>query len=124
MSPTGSVIPRQALHLDITRMSCAGRVKRALRVPGVTDAAVNLASEQATVRAGGFRAQGDRTPARPADDRRRSSALVKRRALAHVQALDEKLAQLQALRRSLADLAHNCHGDARPDCLILDDLAG
>ncbi|MCQ4163631.1 hypothetical protein NM961_02790 [Tahibacter sp. P2K] len=40
-----------------------------------------------------------------------------------MQALDEKLAQLQA-RRSLADLAHNCHGDARPDCPILDDLAG
>nr|WP_305119008.1 heavy metal-associated domain-containing protein [Tahibacter harae] len=34
-------------------MSCAGRVERALRVPGVTDAAVNLAGEQATVRAGG-----------------------------------------------------------------------
>jgi len=26
--------------------------------------------------------------------------------------------------RSLKHLAHNCHGDERPDCPILDDLAG
>lgn len=58
------------------------------------------------------------------DDRRRSSALVKRLALSHVQALDEKIAELQAMRRSLAELAQHCHGDARPDCPILDDLAG
>lgn len=58
------------------------------------------------------------------DDRRRSSALVKRLALSHVQALDEKIAELQAMRRSLAELAQHCHGDTRPDCPILDDLAG
>jgi hypothetical protein len=25
---------------------------------------------------------------------------------------------------TLEHLAHSCHGDARPDCPILDDLAG
>ena len=44
----------QALSLDITGMTCAacaGRIERALaRVPGVSDASVNLATEVAKVR--------------------------------------------------------------------------
>jgi hypothetical protein len=31
---------------------------------------------------------------------------------------------MQAMQRSLNDLLQHCHGDARPDCPILDDLAG
>jgi hypothetical protein len=27
------------------------------------------------------------------------------------------------MRATLSHLAHNCHGDDRPDCPILDDLA-
>jgi MerR family transcriptional regulator, copper efflux regulator len=28
------------------------------------------------------------------------------------------------MRRTLQDLVHKCHGDHRPECPILDDLAG
>jgi hypothetical protein len=31
---------------------------------------------------------------------------------------------MQAMRGTLADLAQHCHGDHRPDCPILEDLAG
>lgn len=57
-------------------------------------------------------------------NRRRASADVKRLALGHVEALDAKIAEMQAMRRTLAALAANCHGDERPDCPILDDLSG
>lgn len=57
-------------------------------------------------------------------NKRRSSAEVKRIATQHVQALNERIAALQSMQRTLAHLAHSCHGDQRPDCPILDDLAG
>ncbi|UXH77845.1 Cu(I)-responsive transcriptional regulator [Roseateles amylovorans] len=56
-------------------------------------------------------------------NRGRASAQVKRIAEAHLADLDRRLADLQAMRRSLAELAEGCHGDDRPDCPILDDLA-
>lgn len=55
-------------------------------------------------------------------DRARASREVKRLALAHVAALDRKLAELTAVRDTIAKLAARCHGDDRPDCPILDDL--
>jgi len=58
------------------------------------------------------------------DDRGRASAEVKRLALAHIDALDARIAELAALRRTLSDLARRCHGDDRPDCPILDGIAG
>jgi MerR family transcriptional regulator, copper efflux regulator len=56
-------------------------------------------------------------------DRERSSAEVKQIALDHVSELDGKIQELNAMRRTLRHLAECCHGDARPDCPILDDLA-
>jgi len=56
-------------------------------------------------------------------NRRRASAHVKRIAQAHIADLDRRMAEMQAMRRSLAELADCCHGDDRPDCPILDDLA-
>ena len=58
------------------------------------------------------------------DNRRRASSEVKRLAAAHIADLDGKIAELQAMRRTLADLSRHCHGDHRPECPILDDLAG
>ena len=56
-------------------------------------------------------------------DASRASADVKRVALAHVDALETKAAELQAMSHALRQLAENCHGNARPGCPILDDLA-
>jgi MerR family transcriptional regulator, copper efflux regulator len=57
-------------------------------------------------------------------NRRRSSAQVKELSLRHVEDLERKITEMQAMARTLKHLAHNCHGDERPDCPILDDLAG
>ncbi|HVJ40742.1 MAG TPA: Cu(I)-responsive transcriptional regulator [Dongiaceae bacterium] len=56
-------------------------------------------------------------------DRRRSSATVKKLALAHVGDLEAKIAEMQSMVKTLKHLAHHCHGDERPDCPILEDLA-
>lgn len=56
-------------------------------------------------------------------NRRRASANVKRIALEHVSDLDRRIAEMQAMKRTLEALAHSCHGDERADCPILDDLA-
>ena len=53
---------------------------------------------------------------------RRASAEVKQLALKHVAELDGRIKALQSIRTILAVLAKHCHGDARPDCPILDDL--
>ncbi|SIR98742.1 MerR family transcriptional regulator, copper efflux regulator [Aquipseudomonas alcaligenes] len=57
-------------------------------------------------------------------DRERASADVKTLALAHVDALNRKIAELSALRDTLSDLVEHCQGDHRPDCPILRDLEG
>jgi len=57
-------------------------------------------------------------------DRGRTSAEVRRLALDHVAALEAKAQALQAMAASLKHLAAHCHGDARPDCPILDELEG
>ena len=56
-------------------------------------------------------------------DKRRASSAVRQVASAHLDALDRKIAELQAMRRTLQHLIEGCHGDHRPDCPILDDLA-
>jgi MerR family transcriptional regulator, copper efflux regulator len=56
-------------------------------------------------------------------NRRRASADVRRIAQTHITALDMKIHELQSMRRTLEQLVVHCHGDARPDCPILDDLA-
>lgn len=57
-------------------------------------------------------------------NRRRASAEVKRLAVKHIADLDAKIVEMQAMRDTLKTLARHCHGDSRPDCPILDDLAG
>jgi Cu(I)-responsive transcriptional regulator len=56
-------------------------------------------------------------------NRRRASADVKRIALAHIADLDRKMVELEAMKSTLQRLASCCHGDQRPDCPILDELA-
>ena len=56
-------------------------------------------------------------------DRSRASAEVKDIATAHITALETKIAELNGMVKTLKHLVHCCHGDERPDCPILDDLA-
>ncbi|MBK9245052.1 MAG: Cu(I)-responsive transcriptional regulator [Burkholderiales bacterium] len=57
-------------------------------------------------------------------NRRRSSAEVQRLASRHLAALERRIGQMEAMRGTLRHLVHACRGDDRPDCPILDDLAG
>ena len=56
-------------------------------------------------------------------DRDRAAGDVKRLTQERIALIDDKIAQLQALRATLAHLAQSCRGGKRPDCPILDDLA-
>ena len=56
-------------------------------------------------------------------DRSRASSQVKRIAQQHIDDLSERIAQMQAMQRSLLTLVSCCQGNDRPDCPILDDLA-
>jgi MerR family copper efflux transcriptional regulator len=57
-------------------------------------------------------------------NRQRASADVKRIAQQHVADLETRMAEMAAMRTALQQLASCCHGDQRPDCPILEDLAG
>ena len=57
-------------------------------------------------------------------NRKRASASVKRIAQQHVDELAQRIEAMQAMQRTLVSLLNHCHGDERPDCPILDDLAG
>ena len=54
----------------------------------------------------------------------RPSASVKKIAGGHIQDLKRRIAEMQSMATTLEHLTHNCHGDQRPDCPILEDLAG
>jgi MerR family copper efflux transcriptional regulator len=56
-------------------------------------------------------------------DQSRASADVRALARGHIEELNRKIAEMEAMRRTLETLAASCHGDARSDCPILDDLA-
>lgn len=57
-------------------------------------------------------------------DRTRASSEVREIAAGHISALETKIAELEGMVKTLKHLVHCCHGDDRPDCPILDDLAG
>lgn len=47
---------------------------------------------------------------------------MKALAQAHIEEVNEKLAELQAVKATLEHLVHCCHGDDRPDCPIIQTL--
>ncbi|MBU1306483.1 MAG: Cu(I)-responsive transcriptional regulator [Alphaproteobacteria bacterium] len=57
-------------------------------------------------------------------DKSRASAEVNKIAVNHIAALEAKIKDLQGMVKTLKHLAHCCHDNERPDCPILDDLAG
>jgi MerR family transcriptional regulator, copper efflux regulator len=56
-------------------------------------------------------------------DKRRASADVRRMALRHLEDIDARIGELRRVRQTLQSLVERCHGDHRPDCPILDELA-
>jgi MerR family transcriptional regulator, copper efflux regulator len=56
-------------------------------------------------------------------DKSRASGDVKTFALTHIRELEGKIKELQSMVRTLRHLAGSCHGDNRPECPILEDLA-
>ena len=75
-------------------------------------------------RALGFTIEDCRTLLSLWEDKNRASADVRRVAIEHLERIEEKIAQLQVMRETLSSLVHACHGDDRPDCPILSELAG
>ena len=75
-------------------------------------------------RALGFTIEDCRTLLALYEDDTRESAKVKQLAQAHLDEIDQKIAQLQGMRATLSHLVECCAGDDRPDCPILQDLGG
>lgn len=53
----------------------------------------------------------------------RASSEVKNLAIKHIDEMEQKVLELQSMVKTLKHLAKTCHGDKRPDCPILNDLA-
>lgn len=56
-------------------------------------------------------------------NQQRNSAQVKYIVQRHICALNERIAAMQAMQRTLQTLVSHCRGDDLPDCPIIDDLA-
>jgi Cu(I)-responsive transcriptional regulator len=56
-------------------------------------------------------------------DRSRASADVKAIAMEQIAELERKAAAIAEMTRTLKHLANTCHGDARPDCPIIEGFA-
>ena len=72
----------------------------------------------------GFTIEECRTLLSLYDDKHRASADVKAMAKDKIVQIDRKIEELKSLRETLSVLAKTCHGDDRPDCPIIDGLAG
>lgn len=107
---------------SIGLMPAAGRSQAGYRVYSERD--VHLLRFVRRARDLGFALEDIRMLLGLWQDDARPSAAVKDIALKHIGELTRKIAELQAMKRSLQHLAEACHGDDRPDCPILDDLGG
>ncbi len=57
------------------------------------------------------------------NDTHRTSAQVKSLTRRHIDEIEVKINELESMRKTLITLSDKCHGDDRPDCPILEDLA-
>lgn len=55
-------------------------------------------------------------------NKNRASSDVKNLAVKHIEEIEMKVLELQAMVKTLKHLAKTCHGDHRPDCPILENL--
>lgn len=77
----------------------------------------------ARARSLGFTIDDCRTLLALYEDRHRSSADVRNIANEHLERINRKIEELMSMRATLELLVEQCHGDDRPDCPILDELA-
>jgi hypothetical protein len=56
-------------------------------------------------------------------DDTRTSAEVKSLALNRIGDINRKVQELNSLKQALINLTERCHGDERPDCPIIEELA-
>ncbi len=56
-------------------------------------------------------------------DKKRASADVKKLALSHANEIEARIRELESVKHAILHLADRCHGDERPECPILDELA-
>lgn len=105
---------------DIGLIAPAERLANGYRAYGSQDVETLRFIHRA--RAFGFTLEEIKSLLRLYRDRKRASRDVKRLALQHVAAVDRKIAELTAIRNTIAQLAERCHGDQRPECPILDEI--
>ena len=56
-------------------------------------------------------------------DKNRASSRVKELTQCHIEEIEGCIQEMEGMRRTLIKIASKCHGDDRPDCPILEDLA-
>ncbi|MGY6634561.1 MAG: Cu(I)-responsive transcriptional regulator [Alkalilacustris sp.] len=106
---------------EIGLIPAAARTASGYRVYGDQD--VHMLRFIRRARDLGFSVEGIRELLGLWRDRARHSADVKRLALAHVAELRRKIHELEDMASTLEALARCCHGNDRPDCPILSELA-
>ena len=89
-----------------------------------SDRDVSLLTFLARARSLGFSIEDCRQLVSLYNDKQRESSDVKVLAKRHLEEVDKKISELKALRKTLSGLIKDCHGDHRPDCPILEGLAG
>ena len=72
----------------------------------------------------GFTIEDCRTLLSLYEDTDRASADVKAMAREHLDKISHKIDELKAMQNTLSELVNKCQGDNRPDCPILQGLAG
>lgn len=107
---------------DIELIESPGRTANGYR--SYTEEAVHTLRFVARARNLGFTVEQCRSLLALYRDKGRASADVKRIAEGHVGEIERKIGELQSMRATLQNLARRCHGDDRPDCPIIDELAG
>ena len=99
----------------------AGRTDAGYRVYAMDD--VHRLAFIRRARAVGFGSDDIRQLLSLWQNRQRPARDVKRLAVQHLQQLQARIVDLEAIADTLSHLIGHCHGDERPDCPILDSLA-
>jgi Cu(I)-responsive transcriptional regulator len=107
---------------EIGLMRPAARTGNNYRVYG--EAEVHVLRFIKRARSLGFSLEETETLLKLWQDKSRESSAVKDVATAHIADLERRIAEMQGMVKTLSHLAHCCGGNHRPDCPILDDLAG